>query len=264
MSNVRDYIILEYDELADGATAAGQLCPACGGGPSKARTFSVTRDGQALRFYCHRASCDCRGSTTGTARRPGHTDPVSVRGAVGRQYIRTADAVPTAIAESIQAQYGLTSRHVSRWGIGWDEEENRLVLPVRTLQGEDAGSVLRSLSGAVPKTISHTEPLALAWYPNHKSKVCVIVEDQLSAMRAADYMNAVALLGVNLNEDRAHEIKAARFHSVYLALDADAYAHAVRLAAKWRSTLGLRLLRLGKDIKNQTESELTELLSGLS
>lgn len=265
MTNVRDIIALEYEELPDGATAAGQLCPACEGGPARARTFSVTRDGQALRFYCHRASCDCRGSTLGGGRFGGPSTKVPpTRGIVGRSYIRTAESLPSEVAERIATSYGISQEQTARWGLGWDPKENRLVLPVLNFQGEAEGSVLRSLNGAVPKTISHTEPLALAWYSNPRSRTCIIVEDQLSAIRAADYCNAVALLGTNLNEDRAYEIKGAGFTDVYIALDADAYAVAVKHVVRHRGVLSLRLLRLAKDIKNQTEQELTALLGGLS
>ena len=85
--------------------------------------------------------------------------------------------------------------------------------------GENTGAVLRSLSGAKPKALTHTEDGAMAWYRNWQSDLLIIVEDQLSAIRASKYMNAVALLGTNLNEERAQAIARMKWFRVLIALD---------------------------------------------
>lgn len=261
---MRDTIALEYEGLPDGATAAGELCPSCKGGSTGEGTFSVTREGSFLKFYCHRASCGLKGSTGSSAHHVPRTVVPPVRGIVGRNYIATSGALPEDVRQRLIHDYCINKGLASRWGIGWNEEEKRVVLPVYNLQGEADGSVLRSLSGAKPKTISHTDPMVMAWYANVNSRKCLIVEDQLSAIRGSEYMNAVALLGTNLNEDRAYEIKAKGFTEIYLALDADAYPLSVRLAALYKNVLPIRLLRLGKDIKNHNRDELQHLLGPLT
>lgn len=101
----------------------------------------------------------------------------------------------------------------------------------------------------------------MAWYTKAASDRLIIVEDQLSAIRAADHMSAVALLGTNLTEERLYEMREAGFKTALLALDKDAFTLAVRYVTKLRGIIGLQLLPIQKDIKNQSEEELNELFS---
>ena len=260
--HIRDWLLLEYGELGEGVTSAGNLCPQCKGGDSGEGTLSVSqRDGEIL-WYCHRASCGLRGrSSTGGGSTVRRTAPVDVRGAVGRGYIREATALPEHIVELLRERYSIVPRHFAKWQLGWAAEEARVVQPVFNYQGEPVGSILRSLTGATPKTISHTESGAMAWYTKAASDRLIIVEDQLSAIRAADHMSAVALLGTNLTEERLYEMREAGFKTALLALDKDAFTLAVRYVTKLRGIIGLQLLPIQKDIKNQSEEELNELFS---
>jgi hypothetical protein len=61
----------------------------------------------------------------------------------------------------------------------------------------------------------------IAWYTNRTTRALIIVEDQLSAIRASDY---------------------------------------VKYAKQYRTYLGLRLLRLDKDIKDMSDKEAAALL----
>jgi len=103
----------------------------------------------------------------------------------------------------------------------------------------------------------------MAWYTNRTTRTLIIVEDQLSAIRASDYVNSVALLGTNLNQERATEIREAGLRPAYLALDKDAWELSVRYAKQYRTYLGLQLLRLDKDIKDMTDEEAGDLLSNV-
>lgn len=91
----------------------------------------------------------------------------------------------------------------------------------------------------------------------------VVVEDQFSAIRASDYLNAVALLGTHLDDIRAEEIKASKLSPIYLALDKDAWNKTIKYCIQYRSMLGLIPLRLEKDIKNMTTEELDQLMKGV-
>lgn len=71
-------------------------------------------------------------------------------------------------------------------------------------------------------------------------------------------MNAVALLGTNLNEEQAYEIQRQKFQVTYLALDADAIKQQTALAIRHRGTLKLMPLILNKDLKDHTPQELEE------
>ena len=123
--------------------------------------------------------------------------------------------------------------------------------------------MLRSESGAMPKAKSHTEEDAVACYVNYSSSDCIIVEDIYSALRASEYMNAVALLGTNLNDSRVRNIKQQQFKNVYLALDADVFDKVIGYVATYRSVLRMQPVKLEQDIKNLSPQELQEFINEL-
>lgn len=260
--NAKDYILAEFRDLFEGESRAGELCPSCKGGRSGERTLSVSnREGQLL-WTCHRDSCAFTGSTGGASRtsRP-LTQSESCRGVVGRLLVREAQRIPEEISATLLEKYAITPAHAARWGLGWAAAEQRLSIPVFSPDGETCGVNLRSFSGEKPKAKLHTEENSMAWYPKRGSKSIILVEDQFSAIRAADYMNAVALLGTNLNDERARQIrKHAPGFERYLALDKDAFSKAIKLAVQYRGLLGLRLLTLTKDLKDLTDEELTDFM----
>lgn len=163
------------------------------------------------------------------------------------------------MVEVLQGKYVLNSRQLAT--LGWAAREERVVLPVKDWQGELLGAVLRSESGALPKAKSHTEEDAVACYVNYSSSDCIIVEDCYSALRASEYMNAVALLGTNLNDSRVRNIKQQQFRSVYLALDADVYDKVIRYAQQYRSLLRMIPVKLEQDLKNMNVEELKEFMN---
>ena len=136
-------------------------------------------------------------------------------------------------------------------------------MPVRDAQGAALGVMLRALDGRKPKVISHTEQGATAWYTNLTAPGVIIVEDQLSALRASSFLTSVALLGTNLSDERVAEIRKAGHRPVFLALDNDAIASAVKYVVKYRSTLPMQLVRLDKDIKDMDNEEADALFASL-
>lgn len=261
--NVKQLIKQEYETLHEGMSLAGEECPSCKGGSANEKTLSVTmRDGKLL-FICHRASCGVRGVVgvgSNVSSSMTTATPVSTRGAVGRWIVRESTVLPPSVSKMLFNKYGITTAHTTKWKIGWDLDTDRLVLPVFSRRKELEGTTARSLSGASPKSISHTEDGAMAWYLNPSSDSLIIVEDQLSAIRASDYMNAVALLGTNINEDRASLIRKGGYKDVFIALDKDAFNLTLNYSIKYRSTLKLIPLKLEKDIKDMYIFELENWL----
>lgn len=255
--NAKDSILLEYSYLQEGETVTGEDCPACRGGFHGDKALAVSRRDGKLLWICYRASCGFKGSSAPSVGYT-RTKSVSTRGATGRWIARDAEQLPERVAELLLQRYSIGPSEIVRGKLGW--ADGRVVLPVMSATGEMDGSTLRSLDGTKPKSLSHTEPDALAWYRNRGSDMLVIVEDQLSAIVASKYVNAVALLGTNLNQSRATEIRKARFSKVLLALDADAFDKAVGYVRKYRSYLPMELLRLDKDIKDSTDEEVQQLL----
>lgn len=121
----------------------------------------------------------------------------------------------------------------------------------------------------MPKSIieMHTEddPI-LCWYKfKRASDTVVLVEDQMSALKLAPYVHAVALLGVNLSEAKVNEIKAGGYKRVILSLDNDAIPVAIRLTLKWKDKLpGLAIFGIAKDIKDMTTEELKDYVGRIT
>lgn len=137
------------------------------------------------------------------------------------------------------------------------------MLPVYGPNRELYGCVLRSLTGQTPKVLTHTDQGAMAWYTNVRNGDIIIVEDQLSAIRASAYLTSVALLGTMLNEDRVARLRSVCRGKVYMALDNDAIGTAVRHLIKYRSFLPVSIIRLEKDIKDMTHEEADNLFAGI-
>lgn len=262
--NLRDRLILEYNDLAEGETRAGQMCPMCEGGTNGKRTLSVSREGGVLLWHCHRMSCPFSGRWEGRSfnaiRR---TQPQQVRGVVGRTYVRDSEAIPEDVKALLYDRLLLDDRLIAKGKLGWLKEKNRVVQPILGVDGEVLGCALRAIDGSTPKSLTHSEPGAMSWYTNRESSNLIIVEDIFSAIRASSYMNSVALLSTHLNDDRVEAIKEAGFDEAFIALDRDAFGKSVQYAAKFRSRLRLIPVQLSKDVKDMTYEEADDLFASL-
>ena len=260
--NLRDRFILEYSDLSEYETRAGQLCPLCEGGNDGRKTLSVSRRNGILLWHCHRDSCTFSGRYGG---RPGATKQKEKqsRGMVGRTYVRDAETIPEEARELLHDKYKLTGKHLSRAQYGWDRQSNRLVQPVLSSDGEVLGACLRALDGREPKSLTHMEAHSVGWYRKRGSHSLIIVEDLFSALRASDYCNSVALMSTHLNEERINVMKRAGFNSAFIALDRDAYAKSIQYVMKFRSMIKLTPVSLSKDIKDMSIEESDGLFKKL-
>lgn len=265
--NARQQILLDYGILSEGEHLVGELCPACQGGSTREGSLSVTRREGSLLWHCHRASCGFSGGehASGSARGGTATAVPECRGVVGCTIARAAEALDESTVSYLQERYHITTVDISRYGLGWDNESDRLCIPTSDFLGNRTGVVLRALDKRQPKTKTHTEKDALSWFVNHSATIpgLIIVEDQFSAIRASRYLTSVALLGTHLNDQRVAEVRACKLRPVYLALDADAWSTAVRYAVRYRSELRPHLLRLERDLKDLSPEELQEFMNGI-
>ena len=260
---MRDQLLLEYSYLTDGESAAGQLCPFCRGGSTGETTLSISRVGERLLWKCHRASCGFSGSSgSKQSSYGGRTRAPVLRGVVGRTYVREALPLPKEALDTLCQKYWLTSKSIRE--LGWNEHYSRVVIPVFDWDGEIIGSVLRSEIGASPKALSYTEDNAVGFFHNRNSDKLIVVEDLSSAIRASEHMNAAAILGTHLNDERVAVLRNTKAKAVYLALDADAFDKVIGYVKKFRNDVCMIPVKLTKDLKNLNEEELRQFFESLT
>lgn len=119
----------------------------------------------------------------------------------------------------------------------------------------------------MPKSLTQLnegEP-KLAWYKwLRSSKVLVLVEDQVSAIKLAPYVHSAALLGTDITQAMVEEINSMKYERVYLTLDRDATMTALKSQLRLRNDLpNLLVVPLNKDVKDMSDEEIANLLRRL-
>lgn len=269
--NPRDEVLLTYGTLAEGQKLSGLRCPSCEGGRSHERSFSVGRENGVLWWKCFRASCAFSGAS-GSRSVMGGTAPV--KGAKEQSKIVRVEALPDEWLEFLENKYAITEETIrlAGWRLcpDYDGRGTRILMPVYGPDGLKRHENFRSYDGSLPKTLinKQSDEETISWYRWAKyNKTLVIVEDQPSAVRIAQelYVDSLALLGVLLNPARLNEIKQQNYERIYLALDNDATAHAVKLGWQLRARLPqLRIKALDKDVKDMSPEEFQGFIDEVS
>lgn len=253
----RDDVILTYGKLAQGQQLSGKQCPKCKGGSSGEGSLSVGIAGRFLWWRCHRASCEFVGKHSLNNLDPATHD--EMRGKFLRAFTRTS--LPVKLKQTLAEQYSVDPETLDAAGWSYtpayDNHGPRIIMPIMSPDGRRRGESFRSPIGQVPKAIINGELAEnmISWYRWKKyGKILIIVEDIPSAVRTAEAgVDAVALCGTVLSLDRVLEIKEQEYKSVWLCLDADATAQAIKYAALFRARLpSLRIKALDKDIKDMS------------
>lgn len=233
-------------------------CPACGGGRTRELSLQMTNLNGFTTARCWRASCGY------FAKVP--LDPSTKIGQpqfkprIFEGELAELDGYATS---ALLDRYGIQPHTAARYGVKQVVGRDAIYMPVYGPQGHERGGMVRYFDGSLPKTVSYkaTDQPWQAWYRAENMPACVIVEDQLSALRCwqAGY-TAIALLGVNLNGEKAGEIQRIAGITVAckLALDADAFSKAVGYAKKYS---WLQVVRLGKDLKDCNDDEILARLA---
>ena len=139
-------------ELPEGTSKNGLLCPFCKGGRSGEHSLSlhVREDGVAL-FICFRASC----GKHGRMQRNGHVvasdDPPPQRPFSPRGFEEKTRQLNSEERETLWALYGLTLDDIHRHRLAISEETQRLVVPIIGCGGNLRGFEARILGGNGPK-----------------------------------------------------------------------------------------------------------------
>lgn len=131
------------------------------------------------------------------------------------------------------------------------------------------GLVQKSQAGQ--KTLTMAEANRGSWYRAASSDSLLLVEDQLSAIKASQYVNSVSLLGTHFSPEFLTELRAflesaggKRIKHIYLALDKDAFAKAIGMVIALRAhtkNIPVHIMKLDKDIKDMAWSDIETLLN---
>lgn len=280
---VRNTIMINpsvFDHLGIGQTGSF-LCPSCEGGSSRERTMTVNKDAYGVvKWYCFRASCGEKGTSYAVhGDMQINSDQTPPKPEL-RPYRGAMHNLTSASKEFFKGAYNLDFPDIYE---AYDEASGggRYILPIRKLDGSIRGHISRHpwkgapIDGHVdlPKSLTywHKQGPLLAWYypadPNddndcyaHPDKV-LLVEDQLSAMRAVDHLNVAtcALLGTGINAEKVAEIQQNAKY-VVIALDSDATGHAFNMARRWGQAFdSCKVLVLTHDIKDMPLEQLKAL-----
>lgn len=262
----RDAVKQEGFSLQIGATK-NMDCVFCEGGDHNDRnTLSVTRDSQGLVLYtCHRAKCGVRGRvlTLGAGFSTATTGqktfiPKPYKGPVRELTIEELSVMSDLWRVDLEDAYH------SGWGCALNEGGYLpLLMPVMAPTGALRGHVLRVQNEDGSKTVRSFKILDepwLAWYVT-KSTDIVVVEDQISALRASEFCTAVALLGTEMSQEKFEEVVGlSGVRRVWFALDRDALKDGLDLLRRYRLYFpNINILILPKDIKNMSTSEMISL-----
>ena len=111
------------------------------------------------------------------------------------------------------------------------------------------------------------EEIPQSWYKwTRRSDTLLLVEDQVSAVRAARQFHVVALLGTTLSEAKVREIVYNHgYDKVVLCLDKDATYKSISTTLRLRRTInGLLMKSMEKDVKDFTEEEYAQFCKEIS
>ena len=256
---MKSIIVLLATDLPSGATVH-ETCPTCEGGSTREKSLAITRnEDNSLVWVCHRATCSERGGTS-----KGSTN-----------LIKVASQAPKPRAKFDGVTEPLGEKHLERiqelWGISeppywyYAPERNRVAMSIRSPKYVHRGWVLRDIWGRSPvKALTYIDEgqEAISWYKHPDPNApCVVVEDIPSAVRAARYATAVALLGTKMGLSRAQELAEHGAGRLVLALDQDVTSKSFELAKRYALLWDdVTVLPLERDLKDMQEEELCELL----
>jgi hypothetical protein len=257
----RERVLLLGKSLQVGETDNRTLCYFCDGGESKDKSFAVTRiNSLTVKYKCHRAKC----SKAGTVHLNGSGEEIQ---SVVKKFEPTpynGQVMPLEYSDMdyLDGKYGLDLNKVIQ--AGWMKAPSPnpgfgLFLPVWGPTGALRGSIVRRETDGKKEVRTYKildEPW-LCWYRTSFAQI-VLVEDQISALKAASFATSVALLGAELTFEKMDEILAHAKGPIWLALDKDAHKKTFEYLKRYREycngNFNARLL--SKDVKNMTYKEI--------
>jgi DNA primase len=157
--------------------------------------------------------------------------------------VEYASFLPPIATEYLDGR-GIDADAIARWEIGWHEDEKRITLPAKDLNGQTRFLILRAVKeGQQPKYLYKPEGVSKnsllfgACNLNRgliRSFGLVIVEGSLDAVKISSYdLPTVAILGTGISPQQCGILSRLRPRRIYLLFDKDSSGvRNIEIAAK--------------------------------
>lgn len=227
------------------------VCPFCGGGRTKERSFVAVNEGGTIKYICHRGSCGKKGVWLSDSEVSESLTPSkSVVKPWPHKY-----TPPKQELKSLASKYHLSDADLARlrpMKCTDDYGHSRWWYPIFGPHGSVHGGQARTLEPIRPKTLTFVEDgYSLgSWYVKDGAETVALVEDQVSACKLAERVTTVALMGCHLN-DTLLMFLAKHTKHLKIALDYDALDKATKMAERVAPYFhSVQVIPLTVDIKN--------------
>lgn len=234
-------------------------CPVCG----KTNTFSVTDTGLTRLWYCFHADCHTRGQTSVTLTKDSVKRAFADKITKSESVDKTFEIPDTFIslsrnldAESYVRRVGAYDAYLAGLAdIRYDVRQHRVVYMIKndTRIVDAAGRALRNIK---PKWYRYNDgkfPFCCG-----SSRSALVVEDAASACSVSNIITGVALLGTNLQQ--SHIDVLTKYDKVFVALDKDATATALKMVTRLSSRVPTKLIILQQDLKDMRKEDRDEFI----
>lgn len=232
--------------------------------------MNITRTADGVLFNCHRVSCGLPPGFVGAGAASLHERPKESN---LKPYEGELLPLSPLDIDFFEKKYEV--RLVSGDCAIHANEDDEYVLPIfgpeMYIRGFNErqpwpGSPRKGVHGkSKSKVWMHCDkPVQSTYLGDESSRTVLLVEDQLSAIKAAQHASvshAVALMGAHLDIPRVREIALLRPYEVLLALDTDATSTAFRLAREYGLAFPkMRVVILDHDIKDTPAADINKVL----
>lgn len=163
---------------------------------------------------------------TGNSHRPHQKRQPVKKARVEKAKLEYEQFLPPVAQEYLQSR-GVSAGSISRWSLGWDSNEKRIVIPAHDEHGRVKFLVKRAVTNSqYPKYLysedsKKTEVLFGAFGIPFRAHL-VLTEGTLDVIKLAQYgMNAVGVLGTGISDEQVAILSRIRPGKVYLMFDKD-------------------------------------------
>jgi len=238
------------------------VCPKCAGGQSKEVCFAISQSVPGrLHFICFRAKCSWRG-TISAGQVVGNRIELPFDKKL-RHFTRPVEELNAIQTQWYRDKFGLSPDD----GVAWCDSLGMYAYKVFGPEGQLRGWQLRDFRPGCQVKASnylHRDEPFISWYYPDKPIIggVIVVEDIPSARKVASCgIAACALLGTNLDFERAYEIAEQCENFVILALDRGTLPKCIEYRQRYETLWGsVEIWQLDEDLKYVTRKRINEAL----